>query len=288
MANKLTLSLNKKNIISSVKADTYITGLIDKSQDTVANSALAYNEQAGDDQYHEVKLYRTLRASVAKFEANMAEFVDTSDPAAAISNNLSKENDTFEIELNVGSRFNKAFRNTLASLAEDYLINMMLYTWWQSVKPTLAKDYLEFAANAIVDVRKCLAKSAPQSTMANFDDVKGTVDGESDGQDRVVALINFSSSLQGFDINYNTLRTDFSSFNNATIHCTEANLKNWKMMDGEHEVLDIPSLPYTITPEDMYKMTKYASDPSTLHLTLKPERSISGVNVMYITIHIPS
>ena len=77
MAKQLTLNLNKKLIIEAVKADTYITGAIDKSADGVKNAALAYNEQAGDDTYHERKLTRTLAGAVGSLEANLAEFVDS-------------------------------------------------------------------------------------------------------------------------------------------------------------------------------------------------------------------
>jgi hypothetical protein len=171
----LTLTLNKNNIIDAVKSDTYITGQVDKSIDGVKNAALAYNEQAGDDGFHEVKLYRTLRASLAKFEAAMSEYVDTSDPNATISNTLSNNSETFSIIITVGARFNRAFATTLSALAEDFMVNMMLYTWWQSAKPTLAKDYYTFAQESLLDVRKCLAKSAPQQTSSSYNNTTGTV-----------------------------------------------------------------------------------------------------------------
>ena len=76
----LTLTLNAKDIKMAMKSDTYITGQIDKSADMVKNAALAYNEQAGDDSYHEVKIYRTMKGAVGKFEASMAEYVLLPDP----------------------------------------------------------------------------------------------------------------------------------------------------------------------------------------------------------------
>lgn len=173
--NTLQLTLNKNNIISAVKADTYITGTADKSQDSVKNAALAYNEQAGDDAYHEVKLYRTLREALAKFEANMVEYVDTSDANATITDTLAQNADTFTITATVGSRFNKAFANTLSSLAESYIINTMLYTWWQSLKPALAKDYYGFANDSLVAVQRCLSKSAPSVSASSYDSPTGTV-----------------------------------------------------------------------------------------------------------------
>ena len=77
MSKTITLNLNKLLIIEAVKADTFLTGQIDKAEDAVKNASLAYNEQAGDETYQERKLIRTLRSAVAKFEANLAEFVDS-------------------------------------------------------------------------------------------------------------------------------------------------------------------------------------------------------------------
>ena len=172
---KLTLTLSAKDIKIAVKADTYITGQIDKSSDVVKNAALAYNEQAGDDTYHEVKLYRTLRGAVSKFEANMIEYVDPGAADAKLSDTLTQESDMFNIVLPVGSRFLAAFANTLASLAQDYIINVMLYTWWQPIKPSLAKDYLSFSQEALDYVRRGLSKTPP-TTSSSYSDVTGVVD----------------------------------------------------------------------------------------------------------------
>ena len=173
--NTLTLTLNKENIISAVKADTYITGQADKSVDAVKNAALAYNEQAGDDEYHNVKLFRTLREALSKFEANLAEYVDTSDPNAQVTNTLNKDNETFTVTISVGSRFNKAFAPTLSALAESYIINMMLYSWWQSLKTSLAKDYYGFANDSLIAVQRLLSKSAPSVSANSYDAPTGEV-----------------------------------------------------------------------------------------------------------------
>lgn len=173
----LELTLNAGDIKKAVKSDTYITGQIDKSTDMVKNAALAYNEQAGDDAYHEVKLYRTMKGAVSKFEANMAEYVDPGSGTTAVSNTLTNEtaDNDFKITLPVGSRFYAAFANTLSSLAQEYIINMMLYSWWQSIKPAFAKDYYQFAQESLEMVRKCLSKTPPETSMATYSDVSGTV-----------------------------------------------------------------------------------------------------------------
>ena len=164
MSKLLELNLNAAEIKQAVKSDSYITGQIDKSADMVKNAALAYNEQAGDEQYHEMKLYRTMRGALAKLEAQIAEYVETSDPNASVVDNLtSSSTETFYIKITVGDRTSGAFVTTMAYLAQEYIINMMLYTWWQPIKPTLAKDYIGFAADNIVDLRRCLSKVCPSS-----------------------------------------------------------------------------------------------------------------------------
>lgn len=175
MANTLTLTLDKTLIIEGVKADTYITGQIDKSADSVKNASLAYNEQAGDDEYHERKLLRTLRGAVGKFEAHLAEFVDTSAPDSITDDLSSTTTDTFSIEVKVSERYNAGLAKPMSALAMEYIINMMLYAWWQSIKPSLAKDYIAFANESLMSIRLCLAKTAPATSSSAYENVTGEV-----------------------------------------------------------------------------------------------------------------
>lgn len=179
MAN-LTLTLNAADIKTAVKADTYITGQIDKSLDPVKNASQAYNEQAGDDAYHEVKLYRTMKGAVAKFEANMAEYVDPGSGSSVADTLTSSTTDDFTITIPVGSRFYDAFANTLSTLAQEYIINMMLYSWWQAIKTAFADKYYNFAQESLEMVRKCLSKTPPEATLSSYTDVTGTVTRSSD------------------------------------------------------------------------------------------------------------
>ena len=170
----LQLTLHAKDIKLAVKADTYITGQIDKSSDMVKNAALAYNEQAGDESYHEVKLYRTMRGAVSKFEAAMAEYVESSSSSSVADTLTSGTADEFTITFTVGARYNGAYSNTIASLAQEFIINMMLYAWWQSIKPALAKDYLEFSMENLSYIRRCLSKTAPDTNTSSYSDVTGS------------------------------------------------------------------------------------------------------------------
>lgn len=176
----LILNLNADEIRLAIKSDSYITGQIDKSADMVKNAALAFNEQAGDEAYHNAKLFRTMKGALAKFEAQLAEYIETSNPTASITDTLaSQSTTTFTITISVGDRTSGAFSTTLAYLAQEFIINTSLYYWWQPIKPTLAKDYLAFAAENILDVRRCLAKSAPTSSDASYSDISGTIQAQS-------------------------------------------------------------------------------------------------------------
>lgn len=174
MSKTLTLSLNKLLLIEAVKADTYITGAIDKSAGD-NNHAVAYNEQAGDDEYHERKLLRTLRGAVGALEARLAEFVDSA--AGSISDTLSNaaSDGSFTISVVVSDRYNSGLATPIAQLSQEYIINKMLSLWWQAIKPTMAKDYFTFAEESLNSIKLCLTKTAPSSSTADYDDVSGTV-----------------------------------------------------------------------------------------------------------------
>ena len=105
MSKLLKLNLNATEIKQAVKSDSYITGLIDKSADMVKNASLAFNEQAGDEQYHETKLFRTMRGAMAKLESQIAEYVETSNPNATVTDNLtSRDTSTFYIQITTNLR----------------------------------------------------------------------------------------------------------------------------------------------------------------------------------------
>ena len=172
----ITLSLDRALIIQAVKDDTFITGQIDKSADAVKNAQLAFNEQAGDEEHHERKMLRTLRTAVSKFEANMMEFVDSSNGSIDDTlANTTAENTAFVITISVPDRYNSGQAKPLSSMAFEFIVNQMLYAWWQSVKPALAKDYLTFSQDSLMRIRLCLAKSAPTAANADYTDITGTV-----------------------------------------------------------------------------------------------------------------
>lgn len=170
MSKTITLTIPKNVVVEAVKGDTSITGNVDRAIDSVKNAGVAYNEQAGDDDYHLKKIDRLIRGSVSKFESEIVDFADGS--AGSITDTISTN---IVINLVVSDRYNDGLAEPLSGLAQDYIINMTLYGWWLSIKPELAKGFATLAQDSLLYVRKCFAKTAPTSSASAYTDVTGTV-----------------------------------------------------------------------------------------------------------------
>jgi hypothetical protein len=170
MANKtLTITIAKAAVVEAVKGDTYITSSVDRGADSVKNAGVAYNEAAGDDAHHEKKIDRLINGAVSKFAAELAEFAESSTGSitVVISTDIT-------ITLTVTGRYLGGLASPLSGIAQDYIINMSLYGWWMSIKPELAKNFAALAADALIYVRKCFAKTAPTAN-ANPTSATGSV-----------------------------------------------------------------------------------------------------------------
>lgn len=189
---KITLTLRKDLILEAVRTDTYLTGQSEKTIDG-ANNARSFTEQAGNDQFHERKLQRTLYGAVGRFEVELADFIDSSigqyeDPDHpgetyySIDNTLTDAEEEFTIYFFTSSRFNEGLIKPMSQLAQEYLINKMVAMWWVAMKPDLANVYTVYANESLASIRKCLTKTSPETPMeteggtsvpVSYDDVKG-------------------------------------------------------------------------------------------------------------------
>ena len=159
----LTITLSKASVVEAIKGDTYITSSIDRGADSVKNAGIAYNEAAGDDTYHEKKIDRLIKGAVSKFAAELAEFVDTSSGSISITI-PSTSSGNIVITATVTSRYQSGLADPLSGIALEYIVNMGIYGWWISIKPDMAKNFAALAADSLVYLRKCFAKTAPTST----------------------------------------------------------------------------------------------------------------------------
>ena len=173
MSKTITITLEKDLIMEAVKAESFDTGRLDKSVDPVKNAPAASLEQAGGEIHQERQLLRFLKQAIGKFEAQMGEFLDSA--VGTISNTLSASSSRFTITMVVGDRYNSGMANPMSSLCEDYLINSMLFTWWNSRKQEFAKSFLLMAQDDIDHIRLCLVKTAPESSDKEYTDVDGSV-----------------------------------------------------------------------------------------------------------------
>lgn len=277
MSKTLTLSLNKKLIIEAVKADTYITGAIDKSADGVKNAALAYNEQAGDDTYHERKLERTLAGAVGSLEADLAEFVDSS-VENSLSDTLSEADPTgaFEIVVVVSERYNSGLAYPIAQLSQEYIVNKMLYYWWQSIKPALAKDYLSFSGESLINIRKCLAKKAPATSSASYEDVNGSITGGTTS-----GTVTVDASVSQADGKYSVAKDTFLGYyataGNLTIECSDPNA-GFTAKVGEETAFSFGSTPYQLRNADIAKLTATSGE----NIEFIPTDTLGTSNVLII------
>lgn len=173
MSKTITLSLNKALIFEAVKAESFNTGQTDKAADPVRNAAAAAYEQAGGQPHDERMLLRHLKASIGKFEAQMAEFLESQ--SGCVSDTLSTSQDSFTITLVVSDRFNSGLAAPLSSLCEDFLVCHMLASWWNLFKPDYAKNYYLNAQDALNHIRLCFSKTSPAAAGGDYTDVTGTV-----------------------------------------------------------------------------------------------------------------
>lgn len=182
MSKTITLNLNKDLIMEAVKAETYDTGRINKAADPVKNAPIGFSEQAGGEEHQERQLLRFLKQAVGKFEAQMGEFLEASK--GAVADTLSSNTSTFTITLIVNDRFNNGMRNPMASLCEDFLINQMLFTWWNGRDQAFSKTFVLMAQDDIEQIRLCMIKTAPAASSADYTSVTGTVtDNDPDDDD---------------------------------------------------------------------------------------------------------
>ena len=174
MAKKIVVNLGKDLIIEAVKAETYDTGRITKSTDPVKNAPITMPQQAGGEVHQERQLLRFLKQAVGKFEAQMAEFLDAT--AGSVANTLSAQESAFSITMMVNDRYNDGLADPMSSLCEDFLINSMLFAWWNSRDQEFARQFVTNGQDDINHVRLCLAKVAPEASGKNYTDVTGTVE----------------------------------------------------------------------------------------------------------------
>ena len=127
----------------------------------------------------------------------------------------------------------------------------MLYYWWQSIRPALAKDYLAFSAESLTNIRMSLAKTAPAVSSANYEDVTGDVTNNNTG-----TVITVASISLGNDGKYTITKTSLANAlaaNNMTVECSDPSVA-MVVSDGTTDLFNIGYTPYNLTISDINKL----------------------------------
>lgn len=167
---QIRLNLVKSLIIEAVKAETYIKGEIDKASAQGTNK-FAYNEQAGNDEYHERKLIRTMNTALGELKGLLSNYLNNSGDNIAdniTSGTDATDNDVIFIELNVSDRFNKAYSDPLAKLCSKYIEDKMLVLWWGAINPNQAAFYSNLVVSDVDSIEKCFNKTAPSAPKTGY------------------------------------------------------------------------------------------------------------------------
>lgn len=162
----IKLSLIKSLIIESVKNETYQKGIFDKATD--ANTAAAYHEQAGDEEYHERMLSRAFYTNLEELKSYLGDYL-TSNGATTADNICSEEkDDVVAIMLTVSERFNTSYTDTLSKLSAKYIEESMLADWWKPINADRTGFYAQCAEKDLAAIRRCFVKTAPKAPTYQF------------------------------------------------------------------------------------------------------------------------
>lgn len=155
----ILLSLSESLIIESVKSETLIKGRIDKASDSKA-AELAFNEEAGDEEFHERKLHRTMHTSLSRLMSKIGDYVEARYGTSA-SNVYDVSEGVIEITLRVSDRFNESLTEPLARLCSKFIEDHMLYLWWGTFNVKQAEFYKSLWMLDLEDISACFTKTAP-------------------------------------------------------------------------------------------------------------------------------
>lgn len=162
MENTITLTLVKSLIYESVKNETFQKGNFDRAVDQKAATA-AYVEQAGNENYHERILQRTLYTSLEELKTHLSDYLSSAGSSSGDNISSTEEDDNIIITLVVGNRFNHGYTDSLAKLSAKYIEEAMLMDWWRPINQKQSELYANFVERDLASIKRCFNKTAPQA-----------------------------------------------------------------------------------------------------------------------------
>lgn len=163
MAKIIKIQLIQSLILNSVKNETYQSGQFTKADNDKAVTA-AYHESAGDEQYHQRMLSRSMFTQAEKLKTWFSEYL--TGPGNTVEDPLvssEEKDDTITILLRVSDRFVMGYAKTLARLGQKYVEDRMIHLWWAPVDEKKSVYYARLAEEDLEGLRRCFGKSAPEA-----------------------------------------------------------------------------------------------------------------------------
>lgn len=158
---ELKIKLLKSEIMYDVMNETHIAG---KSRFNGENNEFVYNMQAAEDDSHINKLLRSMETNLEELKTQLSYFLKNGTSVASdnIQSTIKDDDDAFELILEVTERFNKAYTQTISLLAHKFIVNKMIFEWYNTTKPDEAKTFFELAGENLKQIRASFFKMPPQ------------------------------------------------------------------------------------------------------------------------------
>lgn len=158
---KIKLILYKSLIMESVKVETHLKSVVDRSTDDKAIQ-LAYHEAAGDDETHQRKLLRGIDVSFARLKDEIANFLDSNSSTAGNNVYSEEEGDNLYLFLAVDRRFNQSMVDPLAKLCSKFIEDNTVALWYKALGMTaMMESYETSVVGDMVSIKNAFAKKVP-------------------------------------------------------------------------------------------------------------------------------
>lgn len=168
MSKTIKIQIIHSLALNSAKNETYQKGVVDKAVDQKLITA-AFHEQAGNEQYHETMLGRSMFSQIEILKTFFVDYL-TGDGNIAEDATISdtEEDGVTEILLNVSDRFNDGYVKSIARLSQKFVEDRMVYLWWLSVSKEFAAIYANAAEEDKTALMACFSKTAPATPTYQF------------------------------------------------------------------------------------------------------------------------
>lgn len=168
---QIQLTLVKPLIVEAVKTETFLHGNFVKSTDqNGSTTALAYNTQAGDEEYALRKIDRDIRYAVEKLKTVFVDYI-TPSPIVKGDDSVTSSDDNKNIiyHLTVSTRWNGTLTDACARLSQRYIIDCAVAQWYISLGDTKQAEYYgALLKQDEIEVRKCFIKLPPQAPSLQY------------------------------------------------------------------------------------------------------------------------